>query len=175
MESERTSRPGAARRGPRAESALAVLTLSAFGLGLSPFMPGTVGSLGTVLALGFLPATMAKAAALLVLLFLFGVGVTMKFAGRIQGPDGHGDPGWVVSDEVAGQALACLPAVLLGAGWAGLGVAFVLFRLFDIWKPGPVGWAERLPGALGVLMDDIVAGAFAALGTTALCLSPLVP
>jgi len=55
--------------------------------------------------------------------------------------------------------------MLHGGDWRGLLVAFVLFRLFDIFKPGWVGRAERLPGATGILMDDIVAGLFAALFT----------
>ncbi len=70
------------------------------------------------------------------------------------------DPGWVVVDEGAGQllTLAALPA---GAGWAGVLLAFALFRACDILKPGPVGWADRRPGALGVMLDDIIAGAMA--------------
>lgn len=75
------------------------------------------------------------------------------------------DPGWVVIDEAAGQALAlaALPAV---AGWgfvAWVLVGFALFRLFDIQKPGPIGWIDRQPGALGVMGDDMLAGAFAAI------------
>lgn len=71
------------------------------------------------------------------------------------------DPGWVVVDESAGQllALAALPA---GAGWPGVALAFALFRALDILKPGPVGWADRQPGALGVMLDDVLAGAIAA-------------
>ena len=71
------------------------------------------------------------------------------------------DPGWVVVDEGAGQllALAALPA---GAGWLGVALAFLAFRAFDILKPGPVGWADRRPGATGVILDDVIAGALAA-------------
>jgi phosphatidylglycerophosphatase A len=138
-----------------------------FGLGLSPVMPGTVGSLLPVVALWIFPTAPVSALSLLALLFVFGVGVTLKFADLAKGPDGHGDPGWVVSDEVAGQAVACIPVVLLDGGWPGLLMAFVLFRLFDIWKPGPVGRAERLPGPMGVLMDDVVAGVLAAILTAA--------
>ncbi len=82
------------------------------------------------------------------------------------------DPDEVVIDEVAGQWLAlCLPAAaFFGIGWQGalpwpawVG-AFLLFRLFDIWKPGPVGWADRRGGAPGVMGDDLIAGAMAGLG-----------
>ena len=70
------------------------------------------------------------------------------------------DPSFVVIDEVAGQWIALLPAgldpVLFVAG-------FLAFRLFDIWKPWPVSWADRdVPGALGVMLDDLIAGAYAA-------------
>ena len=156
---------------PRAEGPVALLALSAFGLGLSPLMPGTVGSLATVLAVWLFASSPVSGMALLVLLFLYGTAATLRFGGHVKGPDGHGDPGWVVSDEVAGQVLPCVPVVLLGGGWMGLLAAFLLFRLFDIWKPGPVGRAERVPGATGILLDDVVAGLLAAVGTTALALS----
>ena len=80
------------------------------------------------------------------------------------------DPSEIVIDEVAGQWLALAP-VLVGAAhvgaaplalWPGWITAFVAFRLFDIWKPGPVGWADRQEGATGVMLDDIIAGLMAA-------------
>jgi phosphatidylglycerophosphatase A len=153
------------RKGSRAEGPVATLALSAFGLGLFPYMPGTMGSLGTIIALGIFPSSRVAGLGLLILLFVYGVLATLRFAGLVAGPDGHGDPGWVVSDEVAGQSLACLPVILLGGGWLGLLAAFAFFRLFDILKPGPVGRAERLPGATGILLDDLVAGLLAALAT----------
>ena len=70
------------------------------------------------------------------------------------------DPGWVVIDEVAGQWIAML--ALPGASLIGLLLAFGLFRLLDVAKPGPVGWADRRPGAAGVMLDDVIAGALAA-------------
>lgn len=81
------------------------------------------------------------------------------------------DPGWVVIDEAAGQlvALAALPQ----AGAAGLLLAFLLFRLFDVGKPGPVGWADRRGGILGVMLDDVIAGGLAAL--VLLALAALAP
>ncbi len=82
------------------------------------------------------------------------------------------DPSEIVIDEVAGQWLALLPVVFGGwhagvavtALWPGWIAAFVLFRLFDIWKPGPIGWADARGDALGVMLDDVIAGVFAALG-----------
>ena len=86
------------------------------------------------------------------------------------------DPSEIVIDEVAGQWLAFLPVSIgaahtgdaLTALWPGWIAAFVLFRLFDIWKPGLVGWADRRSDPLGVMLDDIVAGVFAAVGVVAL-------
>ncbi len=77
-----------------------------------------------------------------------------------------------VIDEVAGQWIALLPVSAgawargldLLALWPGVVAGFVLFRLFDIWKPGPVGRADRMGTPWGVMLDDLYAGIFAALG-----------
>jgi len=81
------------------------------------------------------------------------------------------DPSEIVIDEVTGLWLAFLPVsigaahagVALTALWPGWVTAFVAFRIFDIWKPGPIGWADRRGDALGVMLDDILAGVAAAL------------
>ena len=79
----------------------------------------------------------------------------------IRWESGVKDPGEVVIDEVAGMWIALLPAGLI---WWQILLAAMLFRLFDILKPGPVGWADkRLPGGLGIMADDLIAGALAAL------------
>lgn len=84
---------------------------------------------------------------------------------------GHEDPPEIVIDEVAGQWIALWP-VSLGASmtgsafwdlYPGVIAAFLFFRLFDITKPGPVGWADRKGGAFGVMADDVIAGVFAAV------------
>ena len=79
-------------------------------------------------------------------------------------------------DEVAGQWLALLPVAFgawhagaaITALWPGWIAAFVLFRLFDIWKPGPIRWADRRGDALGVMLDDLIAGLFAGVGVAVL-------
>ena len=71
-----------------------------------------------------------------------------------------GDPGWVVIDEFAGQWIAMLTLVRLTP--LGLLAAFLIFRLLDITKPGPIGWADRQEGPAGIMADDIIAGAIAA-------------
>ena len=76
------------------------------------------------------------------------------FVGEADG--GLEDPSWVVIDEVAGQWMTLLftPPSLLGYA-----IGFALFRLFDIWKPWPVSWADqKLKGGLGIMLDDILAG-----------------
>ena len=91
---------------------------------------------------------------------------------------GGEDPSEVVIDEVAGQLLALsftliplwrhgVEDLLLGA-WPGWVAPFLLFRLFDIWKPWLVGRADRMGGAKGVMLDDLWAGLFAGLGSVAL-------
>jgi phosphatidylglycerophosphatase A len=91
------------------------------------------------------------------------------------GQDDH-DPSEIVADEVVGQwiALAPLSYAAWDRGldilvmWPGWVAAFVLFRLFDIWKPWLVGQADRRGDALGVMLDDVIAGVFAALGVLVL-------
>ncbi|MFL4471028.1 phosphatidylglycerophosphatase A [Tateyamaria armeniaca] len=86
------------------------------------------------------------------------------------------DPSEIVVDEVVGQWIALLPlsyaawdrGIDILAMWPGWIAAFVLFRLFDIWKPLWVGTADRRGDALGVMLDDVIAGVFAAIGVLAL-------
>jgi phosphatidylglycerophosphatase A len=130
------------------------LIASGFGSGFAPFAPGTAGSLaalglGVPMLLG--PGWVLPAA--IVLATLAGLWAI--------GPAGGGDdPGWVTIDEFAGQWIAMLP--LASPSPLGLAAAFALFRLFDITKPGPIGWADRQPGAVGVMADDLIAGGMAA-------------
>ena len=82
-----------------------------------------------------------------------------------------GDPGPVVIDEVAGTwlAIALVPATTLAvAPFSGVLLGVLLFRVFDIAKPWPVGWFERLPGAFGIMADDLAAGAVAGILAAAL-------
>ena len=81
------------------------------------------------------------------------------------------DPPEIVIDEVVGQWIALWP-VAFGAQWVdtsmqslwpGILTAFVAFRILDIWKPGPIGWADARPGAFGIMADDMIAGGVAAL------------
>lgn len=131
-----------------------------FGTGLIPVAPGTWGALSAlplawIIALGFGAYAVVAAA---VLAFLAGLWAVKAYLARTAEPD----PGPVVIDEVAGQLLAAAAA---GRDPLALALAFVLFRLFDIWKPWPVGDIERsLPGALGVMADDAAAALYAGAG-----------
>jgi phosphatidylglycerophosphatase A len=67
------------------------------------------------------------------------------------------DPGLIVIDEVAGMLLS---ALLLPHSIPVLGTAFLLFRLFDVWKPFPANWSQSLAGGVGVMLDDLIAGLY---------------
>ncbi len=138
---------------------------SGFGSGLSPVAPGTVGSLAAILpwfALRELPWPLYALA--IALAFAIGVWASDRVIARLR----IQDPGVIVWDEFVGQWIALAPLLVLGghAGWIVAG--FALFRLFDVWKPWPVSWADRrVKGGVGVMLDDVVAGAYAALALAA--------
>ncbi|MBC7165609.1 MAG: phosphatidylglycerophosphatase A [Roseovarius sp.] len=140
-----------------------------FGIGHLRPAPGTWGSLAALPVAWALH--MAGGPGLLAL------GIAVAFASgwwathmETRGKLDH-DPSEIVIDEVAGQWLAFLPVSIgaahagaaLTALWPGWITAFLAFRLFDIWKPGPIRWADRRGDALGVMLDDILAGVAAAL------------
>jgi phosphatidylglycerophosphatase A len=141
--------------------------LSCFGLGFLPIAPGTWGSLlpvGLFLILHyFWPSTGILSAVLAAMIIISSV-LCVLSAGEAEKVAGKKDPGWVVIDEFAGQSIALLPIafmtekVLLMAA-----AAFVLFRIFDVLKPPPIRKLEKLPGGLGILADDLLAGVYAAI------------
>ena len=147
---------------------LARILLSVMGLGFSPFAPGTVASLACAGVLWACGTPLWAVAASVVLASL----ITIIFGRSVTGAQGHGDPGWVVADEWAGQALAGVALPFLGASndWVCWAIAFVAFRVLDITKIGPVGRLERVPGAWGILLDDLAAGAGAAVAVAGVAL-----
>jgi phosphatidylglycerophosphatase A len=142
----------------RAGRALAVAVGTGFGVGFSPFASGTAGSLLAVVFYVPLAASGLPAVAIAVVL-LFPVGVwAAGVCGKRYGAHDHGR---IVVDEIVGQfiALASFPA---RPGWLLSG--FLLFRLFDIWKPFPAGWIDdRWRTPFGVMADDVVAAVYANL------------
>lgn len=147
-----------------------IRAITSFGyVGLAPVAPGTFGSLAALPTAWLLHGTVGFPGLLIASIALFCLGwwATARFTSG-----GDPDPSEVVVDEVVGQWIALWPlsAGLWFAGaepwvfpWPGWVAAFALFRLFDIWKPGPVGWADRLHTPLGVMLDDVFAGALAAV------------
>jgi phosphatidylglycerophosphatase A len=127
----------------------------AFGLGAG-LLPKAPGTWGTLVAVPFYPllAGLSLPAYLLLLAGMFGLGVWA--CGRTGRELGVHDHGAIVWDEVVGflVSVAGLPPT-----WPWLLAGFVLFRLFDILKPWPIGWLDRrVSGGLGVMLDDLVAG-----------------
>ena len=145
------------------------LITTTFGVGYLRPAPGTWGSLvalplawGVHELFGLIGFIVASA-----IVFFVGWWAT---AHHTSGSDDH-DLSEIVIDEVIGQWIALLP-VFIGAAhmgadtlalWPGWVTAFIGFRLFDITKIGPIGWADRRGDALGVMLDDVIAGIFAAL------------
>jgi len=156
------------------------LVIATCGVGYLPLAPGTWGSLvGIVLYAGLravflsiigpgrLRFDLAQTAYTFVVFDLIVVaGITFAgtwAASRTEKLSGKKDPGKVVIDEVAGQMLALAPVPLVLGSWWTIGVAFVAFRFFDIVKPYPARPLESLKAGLGIMADDIVAGAYAGL------------
>jgi len=146
------------------------LVATFFYVGLLPWAPGTWGALAA-LPLGYLLHRMGGFPLLaLATLALFAAG--WWATARETAGGGDPDPGEIVVDEVVGQwialfplsaglwAMGAAPAIFPWPGWVG---GFLMFRLFDIWKPWPVSWADRRPGAMGVMLDDVLAGVMAAI------------
>jgi phosphatidylglycerophosphatase A len=137
------------------------LIATVFGCGLSPFAPGTVGSLAGVLVAWLLihflllpPFCLAILALGLVPIGIWSATIAANMAGKK-------DPGMVVIDEVLGQLITLAGAVHVN--WKMYVIGFGLFRLFDIWKPTPARQLEKLPGGQGIVADDLMAGLYGAL------------
>jgi phosphatidylglycerophosphatase A len=132
-----------------------------FGCGYVPLAPGTAGSAAALLMavglhawLGWPPFWFAILAAALLAPGIWSASVLARVTGKT-------DPGLVVVDEVIGQWLTIAAAPVIN--WKSVLAAFVLFRLFDIWKPPPVRQLESLPGGWGIVADDIMAGIYGAV------------
>ena len=145
---------------------LVIAIATGAGSGFAPIAPGTFGSaLAVLIFVLFSPVAPGLLALSWGALLALGVWAA-DAAERIYGED----DGRIVIDEVLGQLLTLAPLLVWGpVTLLGLVTGFVTFRVLDIWKPGPIGWAERhFEGGAGVVADDVVAGALAALGMAAL-------
>jgi phosphatidylglycerophosphatase A len=127
-----------------------------FGTGLAPIAPGTVASAATVAALWAVPVSRLSLAVFVVTVTVVGTWA----ADRAERVLGEKDPGAIVIDEVAGMALSVLPFPLTPGV---LAAGFVLFRVFDVVKPAPARQSQVLPGGVGIMIDDLIAGAYTIL------------
>jgi phosphatidylglycerophosphatase A len=135
------------------------LDLLALGFG-SGLLPGAPGTAGTVVAIPVYlllqPLAWPWYLAVTALLFGAGIPICAHTAARL----GVSDHPGIVWDEIVGYLVTM---TLAPAGWLWIAVGFVLFRLFDVLKPWPVRWCDRrVHGGLGIMLDDLVAGLFAA-------------
>jgi phosphatidylglycerophosphatase A len=174
---------------PKPRLALALATL---GLGYLPIAPGTWGSLAAVVLAAAIAALTRKSPGADVLVSEFSLVISAAIVGLWASAgtaeyEGAADPPHVIIDEVSGQSLTLVIGLLLNAwmiparpdappdarfaaalaggllNWKYLLAGFILFRVFDIWKPFPARQAESLPGGLGIMADDWIAGGYAAL------------
>jgi phosphatidylglycerophosphatase A len=158
------------------------LAIATCGVGYAPIAPGTMGSLvgvglylllrsatlrlvysyaGVNSFLRYDPGIAFVAVELVVITVVTLVGIWA--ASRVEQLEGKKDPGKVVIDEVAGQLIALLPVTLLPTWRVWIILGFLLFRAFDIVKPYPVRQLESLPSGMGIVVDDLGAGAYAAV------------
>jgi phosphatidylglycerophosphatase A len=167
-----------ARRGRTARDYFA-LCIATCGVGFLPLAPGTWGSavgVGLYLlgrtasahlftqaaARGWTTPTLEalRTSFLLIMLIILSI-VGIWAASRVERIMGRKDPGAVVIDEVVGQLITFL-FVPFNAGLWAIVAGFFAFRLFDIWKPYPIRRLEALESGLGIMADDVLAGAYAA-------------
>jgi phosphatidylglycerophosphatase A len=136
---------------------LILLFSSNFGLGYSPIAPGTVGTLAGIPAFFFLSRLNALSqGGVLLILLLFSFWAAEE-AGKIYGV---ADDKRIVIDELVGYLVS---VIFLPFTWTTAAAGFVLFRIFDILKPPPVSWLDRnLKNGFGVVLDDVMAGVYAA-------------
>jgi phosphatidylglycerophosphatase A len=167
-----------------AQPRLAYLVATAFGVGYLPVSPGTFGSLVGVVIYAVVsfgipikvfafagvtsPGVLAGGRALRVSITCVVIAAALASIGvwaanRVVAFSGKKDPQFVVIDEVSGQFLALFLA-LAPVNWKYLLLGFILFRVFDIWKPSPARQAESLHAGWGIMADDWIAGIYAALG-----------
>ncbi len=140
--------------------AIAEVIATSFYAGYAPKAPGTAGALAGVLLVYLLHRfayfTSYHMAVFVLVVLWPAIWASNELIRQLK----QKDPQIIVVDEVLGQMLAVLGASL-DSPWT-YGAAFALFRLFDIWKPFPIWALEKIPGGAGVLLDDLMAGLYAA-------------
>jgi phosphatidylglycerophosphatase A len=127
-----------------------------FGSGLAPKAPGTFGTLAAVpIVWGMQGLSITNYLLVTLIAFIVGIWICQQSAEWLQ----MEDPSAVVWDEIVGYMVTMIAAP---QGWEWLVLGFILFRIFDIWKPWPIKWADqKLHGGFGIMVDDVIAGVFA--------------
>jgi phosphatidylglycerophosphatase A len=127
-----------------------------FGSGLAPKAPGTFGTLAAVpIVWGMQSLSLTNYLLVTLIAFIVGIWICQQSAQWLQ----MEDPSAVVWDEIVGYMVTMIAAP---QGWEWLVLGFILFRIFDIWKPWPIKWADqKLHGGFGIMVDDVIAGVFA--------------
>ncbi|RDN06263.1 phosphatidylglycerophosphatase A [Acinetobacter baumannii] len=135
-----------------------------FGSGLAPKAPGTFGS---AFALLFVPIWLSLGFTLSLIAILIMSVVGIYICGQTAKILDVHDDGRIVWDEFAGQSITFLPLLYLQQiNWIWVITGFILFRIFDVWKPWPIRVIDRqVHGGFGIMLDDIIAGVWAALCT----------
>ena len=168
------------RRKPKNVLDYFALAVTTFGVGYLPVMPGTYGSMVGVMI--YLAISWGEASigiflsqqgwrleqiaawfhAVLLIIFLLFCLLGIWASGRSTELLGNTDPQQAVVDEVIGQLIVFL-FVPFGLSWPFILAGFLLFRLFDIWKPYPIDSLQNLPAGIGVCADDMVAGVYSGI------------
>ena len=128
------------------------------GSGLAPFAPGTFGTLVAIpFYLLLQPLSLSVYLGVLLLLIVVSIYICGESARQLKTHDHSG----IVLDEICGYLVTM---IWVPDSWLWLVLGFLLFRLFDIWKPWPIGLVDRkVQGGLGIVIDDVLAGVFAAI------------
>jgi phosphatidylglycerophosphatase A len=137
-----------------------------FGSGYIPVAPGTAGSLLALFIFYIFPTDSVYWLLICVLFFFVGVWSSSEIE-----KDKGEDPGLVVVDEIVGQWLAL---IFLPISWITLLIGFILFRVFDIWKPYPINRSQKLKSGWGIMVDDVIAGVYANIVLQFIYLSGLI-
>ena len=136
-------------------SRIAKLIATFFYVGFVPVVPGTFGSLISFVPYFILLSVNQWQIYLATIIFVIGIGIWS--AGKVEKESQIVDPSFVVIDEVAGQLITLF---LIPFSWINLIAGFLIFRALDIVKPAPARQAEKLPGGLGIMLDDVIAGIY---------------
>ncbi|MEA3285825.1 MAG: phosphatidylglycerophosphatase A [Candidatus Marinimicrobia bacterium] len=129
-------------------------------VGRIPGAPGTYGSLVTLPLAYFWTSTVTDNIFLTLLFIVILAGLGIAASNLVAGAMGIEDPGEIVIDEVVGQWIALLA---IPNHWGYWLAAFILFRIFDIWKPWLIDKVQKYPGGWGIMLDDVCAGMLAFL------------